>query len=395
MRFNQFFSRSNKNLEDELCAAARCGNIYSARLLLKEGADPNTTNSNGVTAFDIAINKKQIRVLEEFIKLKIIKQQAINGINNTPLHWSIKRGHLPCLKLLLNGTETRIDNAKRTALIYAAQRGSLPCVEYLIGIGANLTTESLGLNALHWASHRNHTEIVEVLLYKGAKIDTPISSGKEIGKTALHLAARAGNLATLKILIAKGANLEARCDNIFTPLYDAAIYGNIDVVKFLVQEGAIIHLRGIVAEMKKQVAIDEQEEMFKKETIKFLVQHKEKIMKDDIDAIFTYTEIGQQKDLLLTVYKKFQKCEVLGISKSESFKELFPTVFKIIEDMAPENMIYQGVFELFTQGLITTNRPSIDSSYSDTKTTPTIKSEKKKGNEDGKFNNPLRKMRLK
>jgi len=70
------------------------------------------------------------------------------------------------------------------------------------------------IKALQYTSQR----IAEVLLHKGAKIDS-----KEIhGKSPLHLAARAGQLSMVQFLVKAGAPREAEDNQGSRPLHLAA-----------------------------------------------------------------------------------------------------------------------------------------------------------------------------
>ncbi len=63
--------------------------------------------------------------------------------------------------------------------------------------------------------------------------------------TILHFAARGGFLDVLKEAIDKGANMNARTIDGATPLYEAADYGQLQIVRELVERGAVLdHEKG-------------------------------------------------------------------------------------------------------------------------------------------------------
>lgn len=110
-------------------------------------------------------------------------------------------------------------------------------VETLLKIGAFVNKDSEEL--LSWAAKNGHEAVVELLLEKGADLE----SRNNIGRTPLSLAAEKGHEATVKLLLEKGANLES-IDHIGrTPLSLAVEKGCKAVVELLLDKGANIELR--------------------------------------------------------------------------------------------------------------------------------------------------------
>lgn len=58
------------------------------------------------------------------------------------------------------------------------------------------------------------------------------------GSTLLHIAAYHGRLEVVQYLVANGAQLNKQADNHWTPLHGAACYGHFEVVRYLVSNGA-------------------------------------------------------------------------------------------------------------------------------------------------------------
>eukprot|EP00877_Chromochloris_zofingiensis_P013501 jgi/Chrzof1/8404/Cz03g09120.t1 len=122
----------------------------------------------------------------------------------TPLLVAAKKGHLDCVKVLLEKGANlfSIDRDANTCLHYAALTGQPMIVEYLISRTAarDLTARFVnklnvtGFTALHYAVWGNHAEVAQQLILNGA--DYTISSDRvfdnwvpvPIGTTALHLA---------------------------------------------------------------------------------------------------------------------------------------------------------------------------------------------------------------
>jgi len=89
---------------------------------------------------------------------------------------------------------------------------------------------------LHHAATRGHSEVVQVLLDKGADVNA-VDRWK---MTPLHLAAGAARDPVAQILIAHGADVNAADDLGLTPLHLAAGNGHLSTVQLLVSEGAFV-----------------------------------------------------------------------------------------------------------------------------------------------------------
>jgi|SRR5665213_548383 len=108
-------------------------------------------------------------------------------------------------------------------------------------VAQDLATNSYDLNLpddagrtpLHLAAAHCRTDVVLLLLNKGAKID-PKATG---GTTPLHLAAQGGCVDVVNLLLAKGAKVNARDDQKRTPLVRAEQWHQDAIVQLLRQHG--------------------------------------------------------------------------------------------------------------------------------------------------------------
>lgn len=122
-------------------------------------------------------------------------------------------------------------------LIDVAIVGDRPdIVRFLLDHGANFNA---GANAgrqspLHMAAFMGETDVILLLLDKGA----PINSLNSQGATPLGLAALQGKAAAVALLAQRGADLNAKNSDGFTPLMLAARFGKTDAVTALVFAGA-------------------------------------------------------------------------------------------------------------------------------------------------------------
>jgi ankyrin repeat protein len=97
-----------------------------------------------------------------------------------------------------------------------------------------------GATALHWATHWDDMETVELLLSAGAAVDVK----NDYGVTPISLASENANLLVVQRLIKAGANVNAATSTGETPLMTAVRAGSIPVVKALIAAGADVNVRG-------------------------------------------------------------------------------------------------------------------------------------------------------
>jgi ankyrin repeat protein len=163
--------------------AARYGKREAAELLLKHGAVLDIFSA-------VALNKRD--AVEKFFQLANVfglAKQLANVSTSTPL-WSSPK--------LLN---------------WAVTAGRAEMAEFLTLQGADVNAHSsdrLGLehSPLHEAAQCNDSEVIEVLLKHGAKVEDKDYDGF----SPLHRAAASGNIRAAKVLLKHGARIDNRED---------------------------------------------------------------------------------------------------------------------------------------------------------------------------------------
>jgi len=93
--------------------------------------------------------------------------------------------------------------------------------------------DDAGLTPLHLAASHCHTNVVTLLLDKGAKIDYPAKDGA----TPLHLAAQEGCADAVDLFLARGALVNARDNQKRTPFVRAQQWHQDSTVQLLRQHG--------------------------------------------------------------------------------------------------------------------------------------------------------------
>ncbi|KAB1212628.1 Ankyrin repeat and protein kinase domain-containing protein 1 [Morella rubra] len=109
------------------------------------------------------------------------------------------------------------------------------------------------LGSIHLAAGGGHTEVLRLLLLKGANVDALAKDGN----TALHLAVEERRRDCARLLLATGARADVR--NVRdgnTPLHIAASLGDEYMVKLLLQKGANKDIRNRVGKTAYDVAVE-------------------------------------------------------------------------------------------------------------------------------------------
>jgi uncharacterized protein len=150
-----------------------------------------------------------------------------------------EKGNVDLVKALISSKAIDNINTKygehgTTALMEAAFMGRDDIARVLLAAGANpnVKSDTTGATALDMAAP--HTEILKLLLEKGASVNVQ----RKGGSSPLEEAARAGNIDGVKLLLEAGANPELRNKDGKTALSKAVQYNHPEVVKLLLAHGA-------------------------------------------------------------------------------------------------------------------------------------------------------------
>ncbi|PGG98204.1 hypothetical protein GX51_06924 [Blastomyces parvus] len=126
----------------------------------------------------------------------------------------------------------------QTGLLYVAYSGDMETAKMYIEHGANINEVGGGVlfkvTALSVAVRRNHVDLVKYLLAHGA--DVELVFDELTGRTALQTAAKYGNLELVRLLVETGgANINTPAGGHLgrTPLQRAAQAGHIEIVRYL------------------------------------------------------------------------------------------------------------------------------------------------------------------
>ena len=203
--FVLFFSAfSSFSSEAPLANAAEKSDRAAIRALLKQQADLNAPQADGMTALHWAAHRDD----PETAKLLASSSVAVtNRFGVTPLSLACQNGSTAMVELLLErgADPNTVVRGGETVLMTAARTGKPGPVKALLARGANVDAkERRGQTALMWAAADGHAAVVELLLKAGADFRTPLPDS---GFTPLFFAARGGRTDVVRALLKAGAEV--------------------------------------------------------------------------------------------------------------------------------------------------------------------------------------------
>jgi len=270
----------------DVADAAKARDAVAVKALLKQGADVNAAQGDGMTALHWAAVNGDAALAQMLLSAgaNIRATTRLGGI--TALHMASQAGHAPVVAALIAaGAETNASTATgATALMLAARSGNSDTVTKLIETGADINAKEKGFGqtALMVAAGLDRADVVRVLMARGAdwkaassiadlkaltsivddgtgrpQQQAPAAAGRldvagvtrgyryneligtQGGLTALHFAVRQGSMGAARALVDGGVdvNLVSPGDQA-SPLLVALINGHFDLAAFLLEKGA-------------------------------------------------------------------------------------------------------------------------------------------------------------
>ncbi|XP_062427676.1 ankyrin repeat and SOCS box protein 3 [Rhea pennata] len=251
--------------------AAREGNVKMLKKLIKQGYSVDVPDNRGW----MPIHEAAVRNSSECLRLLIraapsenyIKSETFEGM--CALHLSASHGCVESVNFLLEaGADPNAVTTEGSTLLFLAVENGHPGIVKLLlqyGAGINGHHSWSGWNSLHQASYQGYTEIIKILLEKGANKECE----DDFGITPLFVAAQYGKLESLRVLISYGANINCQAKDRATPLLIAAQEGHAACVELLLSEGADPNL--YCNEEEWQLPIHAAAEMGHKEILELLI----------------------------------------------------------------------------------------------------------------------------
>lgn len=236
-----------------LTIAVQNGHTEVAKLLITNGADVNhIINKTGATPLILAAQTGRIE-LAEFLIANGANINYVSRDGNNPIIRAAANGHLEMVKLLIaNGADINyVSPIDENPITLAAKNGHLEIVKYMaeqFGENLYLPIERRGKTlfdmSLQLATAGGHTEIVKYLEDQRMEYEKQraVYENANYYYAPLITALQQKDLATIKSYIEQGVDANQVLDTSgYTVLSTAAYYGHLDVVKYLVEQGANIY----------------------------------------------------------------------------------------------------------------------------------------------------------
>ena len=190
----------------------------------------------------------------------------------SPLHIACKNGYQKIVEYLVSygANVDECDIIGRVPIFFAAENGDLFMFMYLIQKGAyKYWCDDDYYDLLHIAAFSNNAQLVQYI----NDLEYVVNSVDSYYRTPLHMAINESNdsFLTVKCLVENDANIEAKAWEYYydvTPLMDACLYGQYDVIKLLIDHGAKVNSW----DSNNQTALFYFLNDLKKETIELFIQ---------------------------------------------------------------------------------------------------------------------------
>src|SRR4051812_5413979 len=277
--------------------AAMNGNRDAVRALLKDGADVNTTQADGMTALHWAAQKGDVELAKVLLYASANLKATTRIGGYTPLLIASKNGDAAMIEALTQaGADANAATTNGTTpLMLASAAGKPAAVKALLDHGADVNAKEAvkGETALTFAAAFGRADVIRVLTAKGADVKITTKAidltdfakeeaerlaaergqqggqgrgnapgggrgpqGPQVpgvnrqynytelvgywgGLAPMHLAARQGELESVKALIDAGADVNQRgAGDPVTPMLIATMNGHFDLAKYLLDKGA-------------------------------------------------------------------------------------------------------------------------------------------------------------
>jgi ankyrin repeat protein len=225
-----------------LWAAIRDGDSAAVKALLEGSADANARDDAGSTALMHAVVNADVGI----VKLLLNKGADANAQNKsgaTALLWGLH--DFEKVKLLLD-SGAKVPGA--ASFVAATIPGASRTVKLLADQGADLNVTDGGYTPLMAATRGADLETIRFLIDQGADVRARTKSGY----TALYGAASwPGNGAAIRLLLEKGADPNVAVEipgppaEVFTPVMAAAMRGDAETLKRLLDAGADVNVQGV------------------------------------------------------------------------------------------------------------------------------------------------------
>ena len=283
-QYNGGYSALMKAVEDVKVEVVKC--------LIKHGAQVDLKDSRGKSVLSVGCKKGNVEIVKVLLEVEGVQDElisggmssgSINGIMNIstqlcPFNTAIEQKHIELVKWLLDSY--MVTDIPVGALFSAIKSQCSEMVQLLLDHGGTAQVNPTAdgeTSALMLASYHGNSEIVKMLLEKGAKVNLhnenevfalTLAAGqgnvevvKELlerradvnlkgkgGSTALlsvlspddHVVHQQSKIAIVELLLEYGADVKVQDDDKHSPIHEAIIKKSAEIVKLLLDKDKVI-----------------------------------------------------------------------------------------------------------------------------------------------------------
>ncbi|WP_428771058.1 ankyrin repeat domain-containing protein [Treponema sp. HNW] len=208
---------------------------------LVNAANINTRDSTGNTPLHIAVYKRAAIEQISFLLESGADVNARNKNGDSPLYIAVQQNNRQAGELLLAaGSDVFAANTANYSPLRLALSAGGEVQDWLLTSEVIRAADGMGNTALHFAAEWRLNNAAEVLLEKGA----PINSQNTNGETALFSALQSDNAALIKLFIKNGADLSLR-DYLGNTLLHAAVAKEAEQSAALILKAADVNAKNL------------------------------------------------------------------------------------------------------------------------------------------------------
>jgi ankyrin len=259
------FAAAIAEAEPAIVDAAMNGDLKAVRALVRQAADLDAAQPDGMTALHWAVQRRDHEMMTVLLEAGA-KPDPSNRTGARPLYLAAINADAAAIARLLDAGEDAnavLTAEGETVLMLTAYTGNRDAVQLLLDRGADPNVQQFrGQTALMWAAAEGHADVVELLLARGA--DPALSSAASTkqerrppgGMTALIFASRQGKLEAALALLDGGADIDQAGADSTSPLLIAVVNGHYDLASMLIERGANPNLADANGRTPLYAAID-------------------------------------------------------------------------------------------------------------------------------------------
>merc|ERR1711971_753168 len=256
--------------DNYLVALCKLGKLDKVHQAIADGASVNSKR-NGITCLMAAVAKSHVEIVSLLLEHHEIAVNEKDESNQAAIHLACGMGNMRIIRMLLGkGADSNSRGLDgRTCLIIAVGSDHQDVVYLLLeqpGVDID-AMDDFGQRALHYASFFYDLTIFQKLLDAGADVN---SKGAGNG-TCLAVAVTRNHEDLVTLLVAQpDIDIDAKCGNNITAMYYACIFGNLTILRKLLESGANVTCRvGKTSDTYLIVAVRNEDE----DVVSLLLEH--------------------------------------------------------------------------------------------------------------------------